>query len=77
MKKPVEIAVIGAKGGEGKTLLASSLGKLAESGIIADCDVTTPNMHLLLNPSTKTEGVFLGDKRAVLDMHLCNQCPTK
>jgi MinD superfamily P-loop ATPase len=74
MNKLVEIAVIGAKGGEGKTLLASSLGKLAESKVIADCDVTMPNMHLLLDPGTKSEGVFLSDKRAVLNMRLCNQC---
>jgi MinD superfamily P-loop ATPase len=41
---------------------------------MADCDVAAPNMHLLLNPDTVTEGVFLGDKHAVLNMGLCNQC---
>ena len=74
MKKPIEIAVVSAKGGEGKTLLASSLGKLTESNVMADCDVAAPNMHLLLNPRPVTEGVFLGDRHAVLNMGLCNQC---
>jgi MinD superfamily P-loop ATPase len=74
MKKPVEIAVVSAKGGEGRTLVASSLGKLTDSTIIADCDVAAPNMHLLLKPSPVSEGVFLGDKHAVLNMGLCNQC---
>ena len=74
MKKPVEIAVVSAKGGEGRTLLASSLGRLAENRVMADCDVGAPNMHLILDPHTVTEGVFLGDKYAVLNMSLCNQC---
>ncbi len=74
MKKPIEIAVVSARGGEGKTLLASSLGKLIEGRVMADCDVTAPNLHLLLNPSLMTEGVFLGDRHAVLNMALCNQC---
>lgn len=74
MRKPVEIAVVSAKGGEGKTVLASSLGRLIESKVMADCDVAAPNMHLLLDPHTVTEGVFLGDKYAVLNMGLCNQC---
>ena len=74
MRKPIEIAVVSAKGGEGKTTLASSLGKLTESKVIADCDVAAPNMHLLLNPNRVSEGVFLGDKHAVLNMGLCDQC---
>jgi MinD superfamily P-loop ATPase len=74
MEKPIEIAIVSAKGGAGKTVLASSLGRLTESRVMADCDVDAPNLHLLLNPSTETEGIFLGHKRAVLNMRLCNQC---
>jgi MinD superfamily P-loop ATPase len=74
MSKLVQIAVIGAKGGEGKTLLAFSLGKAAKKGVFADCDVTMPNLHLLLDPAIKSEGVFLSDKSAVLNMRVCNQC---
>ena len=74
MRRPVEIVVVSAKGGEGRTLLASSLGKLAEGHVMADCDVAAPNMHLILDPHTVTEGVFLGDKYAVLNIGLCNQC---
>jgi MinD superfamily P-loop ATPase len=74
MEKPIEIAVVSAKGGAGKTLLAASFGKLTDGKVIADCDVDTPNMHLLLNPTDETEGVFLGGKKAVLDMRRCTQC---
>jgi len=72
--KPVEISVVSPKGGEGRTLLAASLGRLTESKVIADCDVAAPNMHLIVDPRKITEGVFLGDKYAVLNMSLCNQC---
>ena len=65
MSKLLQTAVIGAKGGEGKTMLASSLGKVARSRVLADCDVTMPNLHLLLNPNVRSEGVFLSDKNAI------------
>jgi MinD superfamily P-loop ATPase len=74
MEKPIEIALVSAKGGAGKTVLASSLGRLTQNCVVADCDVDAPGLHLLMHPSTETEGIFLGDKRAVLDMRLCTQC---
>jgi MinD superfamily P-loop ATPase len=74
MKKPVEIAVVSAKGGAGKTLLASSLGRSIEGCVMADCDVDAPSLRLLFAPTSETEGVFLGDKKAVLNMRLCTQC---
>jgi len=74
MKKPIEIAIVSAKGGAGKTMLASSLGRLIEGCVMADCDVDSPNLHLVLNPTTETEGIFLGDKKAVLNKRLCTQC---
>jgi MinD superfamily P-loop ATPase len=74
MKKPIEIAVVSAKGGAGKTVLASSLGRLIEGCVMADCDVDAPNLYLILDPTTETEGIFLGDKKAVLNMRLCTQC---
>lgn len=74
MKRPIEIAVISGKGGTGKTVFTSSLAKLIESKVVADCDVDTPNMHLLLNPRVKSEHVFFGDKIAILDTDKCTHC---
>jgi MinD superfamily P-loop ATPase len=74
MAKPVEIAVISGKGGTGKTVFAASLAKITMGSVVADCDVDTPNMHLLLNPDLGDQHIFLGDKTAVIDADLCTQC---
>lgn len=74
MEKPIEIAVVSGKGGTGKTVFASSLARLADSRVIADCDVDAPNMHLLLNPVVRSQEPFFGGKTAVVDSGLCTQC---
>jgi len=52
----MRIAVASAKGGTGKTMLATALASLAASryglsSCYVDCDVEAPNGHLLLHPS--------------------------
>jgi MinD superfamily P-loop ATPase len=74
MEKPIEIAVVSGKGGTGKTVFASSLARLADSRVIADCDVDAPNMHLLLNPFVRSQEPFFGGKTAVMDSGLCTRC---
>ncbi len=74
MEKPIEIAVVSGKGGVGKTVLASSLARLADSRVIADCDVDAPNMHLLLNPVVRSQEPFFGGKTAIMDSGLCTRC---
>ncbi|MFH1314325.1 MAG: ATP-binding protein [Candidatus Eisenbacteria bacterium] len=74
MGKPTEIAVISGKGGAGKTVLAASLAKSTPGSVVADCDVDTPNMHLLLKPNLMSEHAFFGEKTAVMDGELCTRC---
>jgi MinD superfamily P-loop ATPase len=74
MGKPIEIAVISGKGGTGKTVFAASLAKVTLGSVVADCDVETPNLHLLLGPHIGNRHDFPGDKTAVLDATLCTSC---
>jgi MinD superfamily P-loop ATPase len=74
MTKPLEIAVVSGKGGTGKTVLTSSLAALAESKVIADCDVDAPDMHLLLKPTILKQEAFYGMKTASIDPQKCTSC---
>ena len=53
-----EIVVLSGKGGTGKTSIVGSFVALAQSKVLADCDVDAADLHLLLNPSTKEENEF-------------------
>ncbi len=74
MERPIEIAIVSGKGGTGKTVLASSLARLTESRIVADCDVDGPNMHLLANPTVLEERTLAGHRIAILDAGACTRC---
>jgi len=74
MERPIEIAVISGKGGTGKTVLASSLARLIESKVVADCDVDGPNMYLLASPTVLEEGLLAGHKTVALDSQACTRC---
>ena len=54
-----QIVIISGKGGTGKTITTGSFAVLAESKVMADCDVDAADLHLLLNPQIKEEYEFL------------------
>ncbi len=66
-----ELLVISGKGGTGKTSIAGSFAVLAESKVLADCDVDAADLHLLLNPIIRTTSEFRASKQAVLDPAKC------
>jgi MinD superfamily P-loop ATPase len=74
MEKPIEIAVISGKGGTGKTMLASSLARLIDSKVMADCDVDAPNLHIALRPILRTGELIWGRHTALLDTERCTRC---
>ena len=43
-----QMAIISGKGGTGKTTVAAAFAELAETTIVADCDVEAPNLHLVI-----------------------------
>ena len=69
-----EMVIISGKGGTGKTLITASFLALREKAIAADCDVDTPNLHLLVNPLITEEDKYYGPKVAVLNKSKCTVC---
>jgi len=69
-----EVVILSGKGGTGKTSLVGSFAALAQSKVLADCDVDAADLHLLLNPSVKEDHEFWSGMTAVIDEEKCNHC---
>lgn len=69
-----ELVIISGKGGTGKTSIVSSFAHLAESKVMADCDVDAADLHLILSPEIKESHEYKGGKIATLDIDTCIQC---
>jgi MinD superfamily P-loop ATPase len=69
-----EIVVLSGKGGTGKTSIVGSLAALAESKVLADCDVDAADLHLLLSPSVKQKEEFWSGQVARIDPDRCTRC---
>ncbi|MEW6227842.1 MAG: ATP-binding protein [Bacillota bacterium] len=69
-----ELLVISGKGGTGKTSIVGAFAVLAESKVLADCDVDAADLHLLLEPTVRETREFYGSKKAVLDREKCTGC---
>lgn len=74
MTDPVEVAVVSGKGGTGKTVLVSSLARLLENKVLADCDVDAPDLHLLLRPVIIHREDFSAGKMPAIDYAKCSGC---
>ena len=69
-----ELVIISGKGGTGKTSIAASFAALADSSVIADCDVDAADLHLMLSPKEKSSSDFEGGKKAFITPGLCTAC---
>lgn len=69
-----EIVVLSGKGGTGKTSIVASFAALAQSKVLADCDVDAADLHLLLRPAIKEEKEFWSGQVAVIDKDKCTEC---
>ncbi|ADB57503.1 ATP-binding protein [Archaeoglobus profundus] len=69
----MQIAVVSGKGGTGKTTVTSVFATLCK-GVIADCDVDAPNLHILLKPRILEEIPFKGMKKARIIQDKCERC---
>jgi len=69
-----EIVVLSGKGGTGKTSIVASFASLAQSKVLADCDVDAADLHLLLKPKVKEEKEFWSGHVAFIDKEKCTEC---
>jgi len=69
-----EVVILSGKGGTGKTSIVGCFAALAQSKVLADCDVDAADLHLLLSPSVKEENEFWSGQVAVIDDKECTEC---
>jgi len=69
-----EIVVLSGKGGTGKTSIVASFAALAQSKVLADCDVDAADLHLLLKPAVQEEKQFWSGQVAFIDRDKCTEC---
>jgi MinD superfamily P-loop ATPase len=72
-----QLVILSGKGGTGKTSVAAALAHLASQDqpiVMADADVDTANLELVLDPTRLEEQVFMGGQVAVIDPDKCQLC---
>jgi len=69
-----ELVVLSGKGGTGKTSIVGSFAAVAQSKVLADCDVDAADLHLLLNPVIQQKHEFWSGQVAFIDETKCTQC---
>lgn len=70
-----QLVILSGKGGTGKTTVASSFIKLADSMAYADCDVDAPNLHLVMSDITEiNKKDYYGFGKAFIDSQKCIKC---
>jgi MinD superfamily P-loop ATPase len=69
-----EVVVLSGKGGTGKTSIVASFAALAQSKVLADCDVDAADLYLLLKPEVKEENDFWSGQVAFIDKEKCTEC---
>lgn len=70
-----EIVIISGKGGTGKTSITAAFAAYnGNNAIVADCDVDAADMHLLLDPTIRSEEDFYSGKLAVINKDICSGC---
>jgi len=69
-----ELVVISGKGGAGKTSIVASFAALADSKVLADCDVDASDLHLVLEPEVMEREPFSGGNRAQIKQADCTGC---
>jgi MinD superfamily P-loop ATPase len=69
-----ELVIISGKGGTGKTSVTASFAHLAESPVLADCDVDAADLHILTAPAIQLDEEFRGGVKAEINRELCTEC---
>ena len=71
-----ELVIISGKGGTGKTSLMASFAALADTAVLADCDVDASDLPVLFPPTVLQKHEFSGGSRARILPETCTGCAT-
>lgn len=69
-----ELVVVSGKGGTGKTSVTASFASLADSAVIADCDVDAADLHVVLSPRVLSHHEFYSGMEARIRPESCLRC---
>ncbi len=69
-----ELVILSGKGGTGKTTVTAAIASLAESIVLADCDVDGADLHLITNPKIIEKHKFIEGKVALVEKDKCSGC---
>lgn len=69
-----ELVIVSGKGGTGKTSVVASFAALANSKVLADCDVDAADLHMVLEPTIISQEDFSGGSCARIDPEKCATC---
>lgn len=70
-----QLLILSGKGGTGKTTIASAFIKLSDAKAYADCDVDAPNLHLMIEQSSRLHRTdYFGLPKAEINTPECIQC---
>jgi len=69
-----EIVILSGKGGTGKTSVCAAFATLGMNKVVADCDVETANLYLILEPDNFSEESIVTGQSAEIKLNECNQC---
>lgn len=70
-----QLLILSGKGGTGKTTVASAFIKLSKAKACSDCDVDAPNLHLILNYTSKPQiSDYYALAKAEINTDLCIKC---
>ena len=65
------ITIASGKGRTGKTTFTAAFAALAQQAVLADCDVDTTDLHLLLHPEIQHREEFRSGVTAFIDPEKC------
>ena len=69
-----QLVIISGKGGTGKTSVVAAFARLAEGGVLADCDVDAADLHLVVSAANGEPHAFSARKLAAIDPERCTRC---
>jgi len=69
-----EVVVLSGKGGTGKTSIVGCFAALAQSKVLADCDVDAADLHLLLKTVIQQQNEFWSGQVSFIDEEKCTHC---